>query len=177
MLVVISLGKVSGAQKENDKSESGESGKSFSKLHSGSRGSTYTMRDEQLRSNQELTRPETTGGNLVPVRARRSGAAQEDSYLLIRRYCECRSIVFRQTDFSHLKFFERLVAIVRAGDRGSLIVRQAHSNTLRRHRQTHARTLQQRFLDGPQPVETLQLLVFREVTQPLKFARRVVSPR
>src|SRR6266436_6142319 len=118
MLVAISLGNVSGAQ-ENDKSQSGESGKSLSKLHS---GSTYTMRDEQLRSNQELTRRATTGGNLVPVPARRSGAAQEDSYFLVRRHCECGSIVFHQAEFSHLKFFECLVVRVRAGDSRSLVV-------------------------------------------------------
>src|SRR5437867_1481150 len=135
------------------------------------------MRDEQLRSNQELTRPTTTGGNLVPVPARRSGAAQEDSYVLVRRHCERGSTVFHQAEFPHLKFFECLVAGVRAGDTGSLIVFQAYSNALRRHRQTHARALQHRFLDGPQPAETLQPLVFLEVTQPLKFARRVVSPR
>ena len=51
----ISLGKASGAQQENDKSHSGGSGKSLSKWHSGSHVSTYTMRDEPLRSNQELT--------------------------------------------------------------------------------------------------------------------------
>ena len=167
--MIVSLGKASGAQKENDNSESGESGERFTKSHCSVTWIariTYTMQDVRLRSNQELTFAEVPPGNVVPVPAPRSGTTQEDSDLVFCRHCKCRSIVFGRAKFSHLKFLDSLVAGIQAGDRWGLIVRQVHSNALRRNRQTHARAFQYSFLDGPQPVEALQFLVFRQVTQP-----------
>src|SRR2546430_17543895 len=69
----LALCEVSGTHEESGNSESGENGKNLSESHSGSRGSTYTMRDELLRINREHTHPATSGGNLVPVPAARSG--------------------------------------------------------------------------------------------------------
>ncbi len=87
--VTLRIGNISGTHQEDEEPESSENGKRLSKSHiklPGTRGSTYTMRDDLLRINREHTCRAIPGGNLVPVLARRLGRFQEDSDLCLHRY-------------------------------------------------------------------------------------------